>query len=145
MSLTERFVDMAPGLPLIIPHLGTLGGNPMDFLKAFKDKSHIYFDTALAAKSTIQKFVETIGPERVLFAADVPFGNMPSELSKVLALTIPDSDKELILSKNIIRLARLSSLGAWVKGQVKPSVLSRSPGIRRQCFGWSRLPLTLAP
>jgi predicted TIM-barrel fold metal-dependent hydrolase len=107
-AFTERFVDMAPDLPLIIPHLGMLGGNPMDFLKAFKDKSYICFDTALAAKSTIQKFVETIGPERVLFAADVPFGDMTGELSKVLALTISDSDKELILSKNIIRLARLS-------------------------------------
>jgi hypothetical protein len=38
----------------------------------------------------------------------VPFGDMTGELSKVLALTISDSDKELILSKNIIRLARLS-------------------------------------
>jgi hypothetical protein len=109
-AFTERFVDMAPGLPLIIPHLGMLGGNPMDFLKAFRDKNYIYFDTALAAKNTIQKFVETIGPERVLFAADVPFGSMASELSKILTLTISDSDKELILSKNIIRLAKLIAL-----------------------------------
>ena len=49
-AFTERFVDMAPGLPLIIPHLGMLGGNPMDFLRAFKDKKYIYFDTALAAQ-----------------------------------------------------------------------------------------------
>ena len=106
-AFTERLIDMAPGLPLIIPHLGMLGGNPADFLRAFKNKGHIYFDTALAARSTIQEFVETIGPERVLFAADVPFGDMTNELSKVLALPIPDHEKELILSKNIIRLAKL--------------------------------------
>jgi uncharacterized protein len=106
-AFTERFVDMAPGLPLIIPHLGMLGGNPTDFLRAFKKKGYIYFDTALAARNTMQQFVETIGPERLLFAADVPFGDMTSELSKVLALRIPDADKELILSKNIIRLAKL--------------------------------------
>jgi uncharacterized protein len=108
-AFTERFVAMAPGLPLIIPHLGMLGGNPTDFLRAFKDKEYICFDTALAARSTIQQFVETIGPERILFAADVPFGDMTNELSKVLALPISDSDKELILSKNIIRLAKLHS------------------------------------
>jgi uncharacterized protein len=106
-AFTERFVDMAPGLPLIIPHLGMLGGNPTDFLRAFKDKEHIYFDTALAATGTIQQFVATIGPERVLFAADVPFGEMTNELSKVMALRLSDSDKESILSKNIIRLAKL--------------------------------------
>ncbi len=108
LDFTERFVDMAPGLPLIIPHLGMLGGNPTDFLRIFKDKEYIYFDTALAARSTIQEFVETIGPERIIFAADVPFGAMTSELSKVLALRISDSEKELILSKNIIRLTKLN-------------------------------------
>jgi predicted TIM-barrel fold metal-dependent hydrolase len=107
LAFTQRFVEMAPGLPLIIPHLGMLGGNPMDFLTAFKDKDYIYFDTALAARNTIQEFVRTIGPERVLFAADVPFGDMTSELSKVLTLPIPDSEKELILSGNVIRLAKL--------------------------------------
>jgi len=107
LAFTQRFVEMAPGLPLIIPHLGMLGGNPMDFLKSFKDKEYIYFDTALSSRSTIQEFVRTIGPERVLFAADVPFGDMENELSKVLALSIPDSEKELILSGNIVRLAEL--------------------------------------
>jgi predicted TIM-barrel fold metal-dependent hydrolase len=108
LAFTERFVQMAPSLPLIIPHLGMLGGNPMDFLKAFKGKEYIYFDTALAARNTILEFVRTIGPERVLFAADVPFGDMKNELSKVLALSIPDPEKELILSGNIIRLAKLN-------------------------------------
>ena len=108
-AFTERFVDMAPGLPLIIPHLGMLGGNPKDFLRAFRDKGYIYFDTALAARNTIQEFVDTIGPERILFAADVPFGSMRNELSKVLTLSIPDKEKELILSGNIIRLAKLHS------------------------------------
>ena len=109
-DFTRRFVEMAPELPLIIPHLGMLGGNPMDFLEAFRDKRSIYFDTALAARSTIQKFVDTIGPERILFAADVPFGDMANEVAKVHALTISDADKELILSKNIIRLAKLTAL-----------------------------------
>jgi hypothetical protein len=107
LAFTQRFVEMAPGLPLIIPHLGMLGGSPMDFLRSFRDKEYIYFDTALSTTGTIQEFVTTIGPERVLFAADVPFGDMRHELSKVLALSIPDSEKELVLSGNIVRLARL--------------------------------------
>jgi len=44
--------------------------------------------------------VETIGPERILFGSDVPFGSMKPELTKVLTLPIPDGEKELILSKN---------------------------------------------
>ena len=104
LSFTERFVEMAGSLCLIIPHLGLLGGNPYDFLRSFKDKGSVYFDTALASKDAILKFVETIGPERVLFASDVPFGSMRSELSKIMTLPIPDEDKEKLLYKNFIGL-----------------------------------------
>lgn len=104
LAFTERFVDMFEGLPLIIPHLGLLGGYPGDFLQSFKDKETICFDTALASQDMIYEFVRTIGPERVLFGSDVPFSSMKSELSKVLALPIPREDKELLLYKNFIRL-----------------------------------------
>jgi predicted TIM-barrel fold metal-dependent hydrolase len=103
-SFTEKFVEMADGLTLIIPHLGMLGGNPYDFLKSFKDMENIYFDTALASRDAILEFVKTIGPERVLFGSDVPFSSMRSELPKVLTLSISNEDKKLILYKNFVRL-----------------------------------------
>jgi len=106
-DFTVKFVDMAEGVTLIIPHLGLLGGNPYDFLRAFKDNESIYFDTALASRDQIKKFVETIGPERVIFGSDVPFGSMGSELDKILSLPISRDDKELLLYKNIIDLAKL--------------------------------------
>ncbi len=104
LAFTERFVGMAEGLKLIIPHLGLLGGNPYDFLNSFKNNNNIYFDTALAEKSAILKFVQTIGPERILFGSDVPFGYMKSELQKITSLPIPDNEKEMLLYKNFIRL-----------------------------------------
>jgi len=106
-DFTVKFVDMAEGVTLIIPHLGLLGGNPYDFLRAFKDNESIYFDTALASRDQIKKFVETIGPERVIFGSDVPFGSMRSELDKILSLSFSHEDKEMLLYKNIINLAKL--------------------------------------
>jgi len=108
LKFTKMFVDSFQDILLIIPHLGLLGGDPLDFLKTFKDKDNIYFDTALASSDTILEFVNTVGPERILFGSDVPFGSMKTELSKILTLPIPDNDKESILFKNIIRLAHLN-------------------------------------
>ena len=107
LDFTQRFVDMFPELPLIIPHLGLLGGYPMDFLKAFKDSENVYFDTALGSTDMIGTFVKVLGPERVLFGSDVPFGTMKSELAKVLALSLSPADRELLLFGNITRLAKL--------------------------------------
>jgi uncharacterized protein len=106
LSFTERFIDMAENIPLIIPHLGMLGGDPYSFLRSFKNKDNIYFDTALGSQDTILKFVKTIGPERIMFGSDVPFGSMRSELSKLLTLPISYKEKELLLYKNFQRLAR---------------------------------------
>ncbi len=107
LKFTKTFADMFPDVTLIIPHLGLLGGSPLDFLEAFRNNGNIYFDTALGSKDTIFEFVRTIGPERVLFGSDVPFGTMKNELAKVTGLSLDHRDKELILSQNAIRLARL--------------------------------------
>ncbi len=107
LEFTKTFADMFPGVTLIIPHLGLLGGYPLDFLKAFRDNRDIYFDTALGSKDMIFEFVRTVGPERVLFGSDVPFGTMRSELSKITSLSLSHPDKELILSGNAVRLAHL--------------------------------------
>lgn len=107
LDFTRTFADMFPQMTLIIPHLGLLGGYPIDFLKAFKDRENIFFDTALGSKDMIFEFIRTIGPERVLFGSDVPFGTMKSELTKITSLSISQKDRELVLAGNIKRLAGL--------------------------------------
>jgi predicted TIM-barrel fold metal-dependent hydrolase len=106
-AFTETFVRKTKNLKIIIPHLGMLGGNPLDFLQTFKEKENIYFDTALASPDTVVKFIEKIGHERILFGSDIPFGTMKWELEKVLSLPIGDDKKEWIFSKNLKRLIRL--------------------------------------
>ena len=108
LDFTVRFVERFPGLKLIIPHLGLLGGNPLDFLRSFQGKENIYFDTALAQQNTIREFVRTIGPERVIFGSDIPFGSMESELAKVMGLSLSYGDKKRILADNILELIRYS-------------------------------------
>ncbi len=103
-AFTEAFVRKTKNLKTIIPHLGMLGGNPMDFLRAFKGRENVYFDTALAGSDTVMKFIEEIGCERILFGSDIPFGTMKWELEKILSFPIGDDKKEWILSKNLTRL-----------------------------------------
>ena len=108
LSFTEAFVKKTKDLKIIIPHLGMLGGNPLDFLKAFKERENVFFDTALAGPETIMRFIETIGKERILFGSDIPFGTMKRELEKILSLPIGGDEKEWILSKNLKRLVKIT-------------------------------------
>jgi predicted TIM-barrel fold metal-dependent hydrolase len=104
LALTEAFVKRTRDLKIIIPHLGILGGNPLDFLQTFKGRENVFFDTALAGTETIMRFIKKIGKERILFGSDIPFGTMKRELENILSLPIGDDEKEWILSKNLKRL-----------------------------------------
>lgn len=108
LGFTEAFIKKTRCLKIIIPHLGMLGGNPVDFIDAFKTRENVYFDTALASPATIMNFIEKIGHERILFGSDIPFGTMKWELEKVLSLPIRDDRREWILSKNLLRLTGLA-------------------------------------
>jgi predicted TIM-barrel fold metal-dependent hydrolase len=101
LAFTETFVKRTKNLKMIIPHLGMLGGNPLDFLKTFQRRENVFFDTALAGTETIMQFIEKIGKERILFGSDIPFSTMKRELEKILSLPIGDDAKEWILSKNL--------------------------------------------
>ncbi|MBN1277836.1 MAG: amidohydrolase family protein [Deltaproteobacteria bacterium] len=104
LEFTETFVKKSGDLKIIIPHMGMLGGDPLEFLNRFRHNENVFFDTALAGQSTVAKFKDKIGPERILFGSDIPFGSMKSELNKILSLSAGDGEKELILSRNIRRL-----------------------------------------
>jgi uncharacterized protein len=104
LSFTEAFARKTKNLKIIIPHLGMLGGNPIDFLHTFKASENVCFDTALASPDTVMRFIENIGHERVLFGSDIPFRTMEWELEKILSLPISDDKKEWILCKNLKRL-----------------------------------------
>jgi predicted TIM-barrel fold metal-dependent hydrolase len=108
LRFTETFIRKTKNLKIIIPHLGMLGGNPIDFLNTFRARENVYFDTALASPDTVMNFIEKIGYERILFGSDIPFGTMKWELEKILSLPIGDDKKEWILSKNLRRLIGLS-------------------------------------
>jgi len=108
LAFTEAFVKRTRDLKIIIPHLGMLGGNPLDFLQTFKKKENVFFDTSLAGKEAIMRFIEKIGKERILFGSDIPFGTMKRELEKILSLPIGGDEKEWILSKNLKRLVKIT-------------------------------------
>ena len=107
LAFTEIFVKRTKSLKLIIPHMGMLGGSPLDFLEAFEKYPNVYFDTSLASSGVVKRFIDTIGPERILFGSDIPFGTMKTELEKILSLRVGNEEKELLLSKNLKRLIGL--------------------------------------
>jgi predicted TIM-barrel fold metal-dependent hydrolase len=106
---TVAFVRRMRDVPVIIPHMGQLNGGP-DAMEVFFDEKHVFFDTSVAPLEVIERILNRVGPERVIFGSDVsgtkePFFNFPRvELEKLYRLPLSDADRSLILGGNIERL-----------------------------------------
>ncbi len=107
---TLRFVDeLAPGVPVIIPHLGRLNGGFEQLLADdFWARPHTYADMSAAAVTVdeCRRFLDRYGPERLLFGSDYPFGRSPDSKATILELNLPAADEELVFSGNIRRLLK---------------------------------------
>ena len=106
---TLFFLDeLAPDLPVIIPHLGALNGGYAVLDRAgVWGRSQVYADTALAALPEIQDYIRRFGTRRLLFGSDYPFSTPQTELDKILGLNLPEDERRAVLGDNFRRLCRL--------------------------------------
>ena len=106
LSNTIKFInEYAPGTRVIIPHLGGLNGGYEAIGRAgLWENPNVYADTALASVYEIEHYINTYGPERVMFGSDFPFGDPSTELKKILSLNLEKDTEKEILSGNVIRL-----------------------------------------
>ena len=103
---TVRFIkEIARGVRVILPHLGLLNGG----YRALKRRGiweipDVWADTALASPGEIRAYIDTYGPDRLLFGSDFPFGDPLAELNKVLDLPYDDNIKRAVIRENLERL-----------------------------------------
>ncbi|MBK7158405.1 MAG: amidohydrolase family protein [Ignavibacteria bacterium] len=104
LELTEKY----PDLILILAHLG--GDQPSIYLECaetIRDKKYknVYLGTESVREFYfVNKVVNTVGAEKVIFGSDYNLGLPLTYIPIVDSLRIPASDKELIFSGNIMRL-----------------------------------------
>lgn len=69
---------------------------------------NVYMETStIAHPQIIQLIIETVGPERVLFGTDVPFGDPRVELFKYEILELHPRIRDMVMAENAVRLWHL--------------------------------------
>lgn len=103
---TVRFItEIAGGVRTIVPHLGLLNGGYRALeRRGIWKMTDVWADTALASPGEIRAYIDTYGPDRLLFGSDFPFGDPLTELNKVLDLPYDDGVKRAVVQENLQRL-----------------------------------------
>jgi predicted TIM-barrel fold metal-dependent hydrolase len=95
-----------PGTTFIFAHAGMMWDKA---IQAVKPYPNLYLDVSGfdPERGIVEKAVEVLGAERVLFGSDAPGRTYAAQLAKVLYADISKGDKELILGGNAARLLNL--------------------------------------
>ena len=92
-----------PDVTFILAHMG---GNELDLslktITAAEPLENVYLDTSnCRVPKVIEKAVEALGPNRVLFGSDTPWGSILSNAYTIVDADIDDQDKRMICSENL--------------------------------------------
>jgi predicted TIM-barrel fold metal-dependent hydrolase len=106
MRIAAELGKNYPNTTFIFAHAGGI------WVKAFQAAKHypnLYFDTSGfdPERGIVEKAVEVLGPERILFGSDAPGRNYAAQLAKVQYADISENDKRLILGENAAKLLEL--------------------------------------
>ncbi len=97
--------ELAPDLPVVIPHLGKLnGGYAPQRTAGVWERPRTYADSSTAELADIEDFLGRYGSNRLMFASDYPFGYPASELAKITGLNLPQDQARAVLGDNFRRI-----------------------------------------
>ncbi len=103
---TIKFLDMVnERSPVILPHLGLVNGG---FERLYEERvweaNNVFANTALAGFREIKIYLETYGPDRLLFGSGYPFGLPGLLLDRLMDMRMGRKALKKICGENILRL-----------------------------------------
>jgi len=111
----ERILELAPGIKLIIAHMGRCGpytGNcVMDNIARLKRFENVYFETSTVRDlPAFRAALAELGASRLCFGSDIPFGSkmgpnpQGEELAALLQAVTDEGDRAKVFSGTILGL-----------------------------------------
>ena len=109
----QHVVNVAKLYPKIKVIMGHMGGNDTSIVKnalnASKNLKNIWFETSgITTPYRVERGVDVIGPERILFGSDSPWCSFRSMYYGVEDSLLDEKIKELIFYKNFLKLLKIN-------------------------------------
>jgi len=106
-----KFVSIAkkyPEVPIILGHSGGQAKGYQEAIKAVKECPNLYLDLtgSLITGTWVERMVEAVGAERILYGTDFPFIDPFYEFGKVCYANIDEESKKKILGLNMAKIIR---------------------------------------
>ncbi len=110
-TITEGMLKAYPEAQFLAAHVGGWNGRvPHYTLDLCRNYPNLYCElcSSVVCNGVMEKLVEEVGAERILFGSDTPLMDTGYQLGRVLTARIAPAEKEFILYRNAARLFHLT-------------------------------------
>ena len=110
-SMPLQLTELARRFPDVTFIMGRSGRTDfsIDLLPAAQLAANIYIETAYNLPATLSSIVQAIGPQRLIFASDIPMNNLGLELGKLELMPQWPAIRDAVLGTNMSQLLRLQA------------------------------------
>ncbi len=95
-------------VPVVLAHMGGRSGNPEEEKILFDFPENVFIDTAMSAEwqptEDFERMVEAMGPERVIFGSDFPYGTQKKAIEYIRNTKFSESEKAMMLGGNAMKI-----------------------------------------
>ena len=107
-SDAAKIIPYLPDVPVILAHMGGRSGDPREEELLFGFPENVFIDSAMSAErqelSDFERLTERMGPERVLFGSDFPYGTQKAAIAYIRSSHFSQSEKAMMLGGNAGRI-----------------------------------------
>lgn len=103
-SDVAKILKYVPDVPVILAHMGGRSKDPGEEKILFQFPENVYVDTAMSAEhqdpSDFERIASAMGPERVLFGSDFPYGTEKAAIAYIRNSSFSEREKAMMLGGN---------------------------------------------
>jgi len=105
-KLFLHWAERYPDATIVLGHAGGPPEGQVEAIEAAKQSDNLYLEicSSYRDRGTIERMVEGVGAQRVLFGSDMALMEPAIQVGRVLLADIPDDAKRLILGENAARV-----------------------------------------
>ena len=99
-----KFIRYLSDVPVVLAHMGGRSGKPEEERILFDFPENVYIDTTMSAErqdpADFERLVSAMGPERVVFGSDFPYGTQKAAIAFIRNSSFSESEKAMMLGGN---------------------------------------------
>jgi predicted TIM-barrel fold metal-dependent hydrolase len=89
-----------PSMVIVLGHAALSESPDTTLLRSARGCPNLFFETSINRRPRIERLILSLGPEKVVFGSDEPYGSAPEALEAIRSIEMSEEEMDMVLGGN---------------------------------------------